>query len=332
MVEDLSDDDLRWLPRGGDDYRKLYAAYKAAEENLGSGAPTVILAKTVKGWTLGPEVEGRNATHQIKKLSGEQLRVARSALSQRRDPRRGPRVGRRSQYCPPPESIEYQYMMERRRALDGSLPRRTTRIRRPMELPQTEAFKELMAGSGTQAGPPRWRSPACCATLLRPAHRPADRADHPRRGPYLRHRLAVPGDQHLRVQGQQTTRWTPSSRCPTPRPRRPKPRGGITEAGAMSNFIAAGNNDAHRGTPMVPSTPSIHVRFPAIGHHLVGRRCPGLRFPARSHGGRTHADGEGLQHQTASRRRRAHRSQLSGGTTRRSRTRWKSSARRHQTH
>src|SRR5207247_4539537 len=78
MVEHLSDDDLRNLPRGGHDYRKLYAAYKAAVEHQGS--PTVILAKTIKGWTLGPAFEARNATHQIKKLNKEELRIFRDRL------------------------------------------------------------------------------------------------------------------------------------------------------------------------------------------------------------------------------------------------------------
>ena len=87
LVEHLSDDELRLLPRGGHDYRKLYAAYKAAVENEG-GAPTVILAKTIKGWTLGPDVEGRNATHQIKKMTTEQLRSLRDRLYLHdRDPR-----------------------------------------------------------------------------------------------------------------------------------------------------------------------------------------------------------------------------------------------------
>ena len=67
LAAHLSDDDIRNLPRGGHDYRKLYAAYKAATEQ--TGAPTAILAKTVKGWTLGPGFEGRNATHQIKKMT-----------------------------------------------------------------------------------------------------------------------------------------------------------------------------------------------------------------------------------------------------------------------
>ena len=80
MVAHLTDDELRNLPRGGHDYRKLYAAYKAATENLGSGSPTVILAKTVKGWTLGEGFEGRNATHQIKKMTKDQLVALRDRL------------------------------------------------------------------------------------------------------------------------------------------------------------------------------------------------------------------------------------------------------------
>src|SRR3546814_17377284 len=78
MVEHLSDEEIRNLPRGGHDYRKLYAAYKAATEQ--TGAPTVILAKTVKGWTLGPDVEGRNATHPIKQMTNDQLRNLRARL------------------------------------------------------------------------------------------------------------------------------------------------------------------------------------------------------------------------------------------------------------
>jgi pyruvate dehydrogenase E1 component len=78
LVEHLSDDELQALPRGGHDYRKLYAAYKAATEH--TGQPTVILAKTVKGWTLGPEIEARNATHQIKKMTKAQLLALRDRL------------------------------------------------------------------------------------------------------------------------------------------------------------------------------------------------------------------------------------------------------------
>ena len=78
MVEHLSDDELTKLRRGGHDYRKLFAAYSAAVGH--AGTPTVILAKTVKGWTLGPGIEGRNVTHQAKKLTEAELKVFRDRL------------------------------------------------------------------------------------------------------------------------------------------------------------------------------------------------------------------------------------------------------------
>ncbi|EQD73949.1 pyruvate dehydrogenase subunit E1, partial [mine drainage metagenome] len=78
LVADLGDDALQSLPRGGHDYRKLYAAYRAATEQV--GAPTAILAKTIKGWTLGPEIEARNATHQIKRMTRAQLLTLRNRL------------------------------------------------------------------------------------------------------------------------------------------------------------------------------------------------------------------------------------------------------------
>src|SRR5690606_7315799 len=132
MVEHLSDDELRTLPRGGHDYRKLYAAYRAATEQR--GAPTVILAKTIKGWTLGPDVEGRNATHQIKKMTDEQLRRLRERLRlQDVIPEEALADGAEPPYIRFPEgSVEQQYMLDRRRALDGPLPERRVRVRKPL--------------------------------------------------------------------------------------------------------------------------------------------------------------------------------------------------------
>src|ERR1700685_2387814 len=118
MVEHLSDDELRSLPRGGHDYRKLYAAYKLATEQR--GAPTVILAKTIKGWTLGPQIEARNATHQIKKMTREQLRALRDRLyladeipDEALEPEAPP------YYRPPEGSEAHQYLMARRKMLAG---------------------------------------------------------------------------------------------------------------------------------------------------------------------------------------------------------------------
>src|SRR4051795_2507311 len=121
LVEHLSDTELQALPRGGHDYRKLYAAYEAATEH--EGAPTAILAKTIKGWTLGPEIEARNATHQIKKMTKSQLLALRDRLYlQDQIPEEALDAHMPPYYRPAEDSPEYQYMMDRRRALDGPLP------------------------------------------------------------------------------------------------------------------------------------------------------------------------------------------------------------------
>ncbi|NDE81075.1 MAG: pyruvate dehydrogenase (acetyl-transferring), homodimeric type, partial [Actinobacteria bacterium] len=118
MVAHLTDEELSTLPRGGHDYRKLYAAYRAAAQNLGSGRPTAILCKTVKGWTLGPEIEGRNSTHQIKKMNADQLRALRDRLYLNDEIPDSALEGDVPPYFRPSEgSIEYQYLLERRRAL-----------------------------------------------------------------------------------------------------------------------------------------------------------------------------------------------------------------------
>ena len=213
MVSHLSDDELVALPRGGHDYRKLYAAYKAATENLGSGRPTVILCKTIKGWTLGPGFEGRNSTHQIKKMTKEQLLDLRDRLylhdaipEDSIDEKNPPYIKLAK------DSIEYQYMMERRKALDGSIPKRTTVARRKMELPGRQAVRRAArrlerAGGVDDDG----LHPPAARAVPRRAHRATRRADHPRRGPHVRHGRAVPRAEHLCVAG-------PEVRVGRPRP------------------------------------------------------------------------------------------------------------------
>src|SRR4051794_6880438 len=151
MVEHLSDDDLRNLPRGGHDYRKLYAAYKAAMENEGS--PTVILVKTIKGWTLGPDVEGRNATHQIKKMEASQVKTFRDRLYMQEEiPDAAIESGLPPYFRPAEDSVEMEYVRQRRRALDGSLPRRVpSRRGTRIDLPEDSVWQEFLGGSGNQA-------------------------------------------------------------------------------------------------------------------------------------------------------------------------------------
>src|SRR6187431_463311 len=126
LVEHLSDDELAKLRRGGHDYRKVYAAYAAAVEHTGS--PVVILAKTVKGWTLGPGIEARNVTHQAKKLTQDELRIFRDRLEL---PIPDDQLADAPYYHPGMESPEIRYMLERRNQLGGAVPRRVVR---PMPL------------------------------------------------------------------------------------------------------------------------------------------------------------------------------------------------------
>ncbi len=142
MVEHLSDLDLQNLRRGGHDYRKLYSAYKLATEH--TGAPTVILAKTVKGWSLGEGFLGKNVTHQLKKMSLDQLREFRDLLEL---PLTDRQLEDAPYYHPGPESPEVQYMLEQRRRLNGSLPRRVVRSK-PLNLPEPSIYDEFLPGTG----------------------------------------------------------------------------------------------------------------------------------------------------------------------------------------
>ena len=148
LVSHLSDDEVWGLKRGGHDYRKVYAAFKAASEH--KGQPTVILAKTVKGYGLGTSFEGRNATHQMKKMTLENLKTFRDAMhipitdaQLEENPYQPP-------YYNPGEADEgIQYMHERRRALGGYIPERRTK-HTPVNLPEDATYAVSKRGSGTQ--------------------------------------------------------------------------------------------------------------------------------------------------------------------------------------
>jgi pyruvate dehydrogenase E1 component len=142
----MSDKEVWDLSRGGHDYRKVYAAFKAAVEH--KGQPTVILAKTIKGWTLGNHFEGRNSTHQMKKLTAEDLAAFRDRLylpipDEQLDKTLPP------YYKPEPDSDEMQYMLERRRALGGAVPRRRSEFKQ-LKAPDDKALDVLRRGSGKQ--------------------------------------------------------------------------------------------------------------------------------------------------------------------------------------
>src|SRR5215211_801930 len=143
MVEHMTDRQIEKLPRGGHDYRKVYAAFDAASKH--AGQPTVILAKTVKGWTLGPGVEARNITHQAKKLSEAELKIFRDRLEL---PIPDDKLKDAPYYHPGPNSEEVQYLVERRRQLGGPLPKRTIHAVQ-LPAPKPTFDQEFAAGSQT---------------------------------------------------------------------------------------------------------------------------------------------------------------------------------------
>jgi pyruvate dehydrogenase E1 component len=302
MVSHLTDDELRHLPRGGHDYRKLYAAYKAATENLGSGRPTVILAKTIKGWTLGEGFEGRNATHQIKKMTKQQLIDLRERLYLHDEiPDSALQDGEMPYFRPSEDSIEYQYMIERRRSLGGPLPKRTTTARKPLALPVDATFAELRAGSGEQAVSTTMGFTRLLRSLCR--------------DPEIGKRVVpiIPDEgrtfgmdalfKELEIYASQGQKYQPVDHDLLLSYTEGKDgqilEEGITEAGSMSSFIAAATAYATRGVPMIP----FYTFYSMFGFQRVGDliwqaadiRARGFLMGATA--GRTTLLGEGLQHQ-----------------------------------
>ena len=301
MVEHLSDEEIRNLPRGGHDYRKLFAAYKAATEQ--EGAPTVILAKTVKGWTLGPDVEGRNATHQIKKMTTDQLKLLRTRLHlEDMVPEESLVDGAEPPYISlDPDSDAAKYLLQRRTALDGSLPKRTTVARRPIELPADGAFTEVLGGSGKQAA----STTTAFTRLLRNLCR--DKKFGPRVVPIVPDEARTFGMdalfKELGIYASQGQHYEPVDHDLLLSYKESQSgqilEEGITEAGSMASFIAAGTSYATQGVPMVP----FFTFYSMFGFQRVGdliwqatdARARGFLLGATA--GRTTLLGEGLQHQ-----------------------------------
>ncbi|HEX3622387.1 MAG TPA: pyruvate dehydrogenase (acetyl-transferring), homodimeric type, partial [Acidimicrobiales bacterium] len=266
LVEDLSDDDLRNLPRGGHDYRKLYAAYSAAIER--NGAPTVILAKTIKGWTLGPGFEAVNATHQIKEMSKQHLATFRERLHlQEEIPEEALDAPEPPYYRPAEGSAEYEYMMERLRALSGSVPKRVIR-QRTLPAPDAKAFAGMQKGSGKREFSTTMAMTGLLRDLLRDKGMGANVVpiipDEARTfgmdalfpevkiyAPFGQ--LYEPVDAAFQLSYQESVKGQILEE-------------GITEAGSMASFTAAGTAAVTHGRPMVP----FFVFYSMFGFQRVG--------------------------------------------------------------
>jgi pyruvate dehydrogenase E1 component len=298
MVEDLSDEELQALPRGGHDYRKLYAAYKLATEH--TAAPTVILAKTIKGWTLGPEIEARNATHQIKKMTKAQLLALRDRLYLNEEiPDEDLDADEPPYFRPAEDSDAMEYLQARRKILAGSVPsRRVVPVKITPADPKS--FSDLLAGSRGQAV----STTMAFARLLRNLVR------DPNVGPLV---VPIVADEartfglepiiaESKIYAPEGQRYTPVD-AGLPLSYAESRSGqlleeGITEAGATAAFTALATSYATWAKPMLP----VYLFYSMFGFQRIGDLTWSLG-DARGRGilagctaGRTTLLGEGLQH------------------------------------
>jgi len=301
MVEHMDDDEIWKLRRGGLDYHKVYAAFKAASEF--KGAPTVVLAKTIKGWTLGPDVEGRNATHSIKKLTNQQLLTLRNRLHLENDIPDEALAGDAEPpyFRPAQDSPEHQYLMKRRAALDGVMPTRPMEIRRPLEMPDDSVYTEFDAGSGKA----EVSTTGAYVRLLRSLARDEK----------FGHRVVpiIPDEgrtfgmdalfKELRIYASQGQQYEPVDHNMLLSYVEDQAgqilEEGITEAGSMASWIAAATSYATRGVPVVPFFTFYSMfGFQRVGDSIWSAADARARgFLVGGTAGRTTLLGEGLQHQ-----------------------------------
>jgi pyruvate dehydrogenase E1 component len=296
LVKDYSDDSLRRLTRGGHDPVKVYAAYKAAVEHTGS--PTVILAHTIKGYGLGELGEARNTTHQQKKMTVDALKHFRDRFHLTIPDET---IATIPFYKPADTSPELTYLREHRMALGGWLPARERRAK-PIKAPPRDAYKAYFAGSGD-------REPSTTVVFVDILNNVLLRNKQIGKQivPIIPDEARTFGmDPLFRPYGIYSSvgqLYEPVDSRFVASYREAKDgqilEEGITEAGAMSSFIAAGTSYANHGVPMIP----FFIYYSMFGFQRIGdliwaagdMRCRGFLLGATA--GRTTLNGEGLQHQ-----------------------------------
>ena len=297
MVADWSDEKIWGLKRGGHDYKKLFAAYTAATQD--NGRPTVILAKTIKGWTLGSSFEGRNSTHQMKKMSLEDIMQFRDTLhldipDEKLD-----------KYLPPylkpaADSPEAMYVAERRAALGGSIPRRRA-ISRPLPQPDDSVYESVKRGSGHQE----------IATTMAFVRMLKDLVKDPGLGARI---VPIIPDE-ARTFGMDSLFPTLKIYSPNGQQYAAVDRDlmlsykesttgvilheGINEAGSVASFTAVGSSYSTHDEPMIP----IYIFYSMFGFQRTGDAFWAAAdqlvrgFVVGATAGRTTLNGEGLQHE-----------------------------------
>jgi pyruvate dehydrogenase E1 component len=297
IVEHLTDEQIERLPRGGHDYRKVYAAFDAAMKH--TGQPTVILAHTVKGWLID-SLMGKNATHQMKKLTTDDLKRFRDRLyipitdQQIEDAHYVPPF-----YHPGSDDPDIQYMLARREALGGPTPSRTFEAK-PLKLPGDPVYAELAQGSGKQAVATTMAFVRLLKELMR--------------DPEIGNRIVPIAPDEFRTFGMDS--MFPTAKIYNPNGQnydsvdrkillayKESAQGqmlheGISEAGAMASATAAGSSYSTHGEPMIP----VYIFYSMFGFQrtadsiwaMADQLARGFLIGATA--GRTTLTGEGLQH------------------------------------
>jgi pyruvate dehydrogenase E1 component len=296
LVNHLSDEQIHKLLRGGHDTRKVHAAYQAAMEH--KGRPTVILAKTVKGYGLGEAGEGRNISHQQKKMNEKELREFRARFN---IPISDDVIAETPFYRPPADSPEAKYLHEQRKTLGGFLPARQVNPGSPvLDVPKLNFFAEFFKGSSTGVST-TMAFVRLISVLLR--HKGLSRNIVP----------IIPDEartfgldalfKDIGIYSSKGQLYDPVDSQSLLYYNEKKDgqilEEGITEAGSMASFIAAGTSYATHGVPMAP----FYIYYSMFGPQRVGDlfwlagdiRAKGFLLGATS--GRTTLNGEGLQHQ-----------------------------------
>ena len=297
LVSHMSDDEIWAMRRGGHDPKKVYAAYRAAVDHR--GRPTVILAQTIKGFTLGEGFESKNVTHQIKKMTRSDLEGFRNRLElpitddQLEDP---------PYFHPGAESEEVQYMLARRKALGGFVPTRNATFTVDFDPPPADVYEEFYAGTKNPGGVSTTMAFVRLLTKLL-----KDKGIGNRIVPIIPDEARTFGMEPLfRSVGIYSSKgqlYEPVDREQLLYYRESKDgqvlEEGITEAGSMASFTAAGTSYATHGQPMLP----FYIFYSMFGFQRIGDLAwafadmRGRGFLMGATAGRTTLNGEGLQHE-----------------------------------
>jgi len=298
MVANLSDDDIWRLNRGGHDPHKVYAAYHQAVNT--QGMPTVILAKTVKGYGMGAAGESLNPTHQTKKLDDETVRLFRDRFNipvtdaQLAD-------GNIPFYHPGEDSVEVQYLKERRAALGGYLPQRRRKATESFETPKLEVFDRLLKSSGEREISTTMAFVQTLNIALR------DKQVGPRIVPIVADEARTFGMEgmfrQIGIYAPFGQKYKPVDADQLMYYREDQSgqvlQQGISEPGAISSWMAAGTSYSVSNVPMLP----FYIYYSMFGFQRVGDiawQAADMRtrgFLLGGTAGRTTLNGEGLQHE-----------------------------------